>query len=326
MENKAMKQLLPLLLFVALLVGASCVSRPWHRTAGEYVVVQPGPTDTLESVAESFGGGEAGLKAIETLNPSELTPRNTPLLVPAKPAYELGIRSDGYQLVPVLTYRWVGGAGDGPGLVRVQADLLELETSGCNVLSPDDFLSFIRMERSIPERSVLLAFEVHHAEEFRALVPQLSRPGLTGLLFVDPALVGTEGALTWEEVTLLAGEGFEPSLIPTTEDKLSAPAAKESLVGYARRVKEAITSSHALLARHTKAPLRFAAYPDNQGNSVMASVLTSLGIKGIFRQGDGGNPFFSDNLSVVRMDVGARGAEVPLRRYLDTFRHAELAW
>jgi len=321
-----MKQLLPLLLCAALFLGASCVSRPWHRTAGEYVVVQPGPTETLESVAESFGGGAAGLKAIETLNPSELTPRNTPLLVPAKPAYELGIRSDGYQLVPVLSYRWMGGGGEGPASGRVLADLLELETSGCNILSPDDFLAFIRMERSIPKRSVLLAFEVHEAEAFRALIPQLSRPGLTGLLFVDPAFVGTEGALTWEEVTHLADEGFEPSLIPTTEKELSAPASKESLVGYARRVKEVITSSHALLDRHTKAPLRFAAYPDNQGNSVMASVLASLGMKGIFRLGDGGNPFFCDNLSVVRMDVGQRGAEVPLTRYLDTFRHAELAW
>ncbi|BCS95058.1 hypothetical protein DSLASN_06900 [Desulfoluna limicola] len=321
-----MKQLLPILLCAALFFGASCVSRPWHRTAGEYVVVQPGPTETLESVAESFGGGEAGLKAIETLNPSELTPRNTPLLVPAKPAYELGIRSDGYQLVPVLTYRWMDGGGDGPDSARVQADLLALETAGCHVLSPDDFLAFIRMDRSIPERSVLLAFEVHQAQEFRALIPHISRPGLTGLLFVAPDVVGTQGALTWEEVTHLASQGFEPSLIPTTEKALSAPAAKESLVGYARRVKEAITSSHALLAGHTKTPLRFAAYPDNQGNSIMASVLASLGMKGIFRLGDGGNPFFCDNLSVVRMDVGARGAEVPVTRYLDTFRRAELAW
>ena len=324
MENKTRQYVL--LLFGVLFLGASCVGRPWHRPAGEYVVVQPGPGETLESVAEAFGGGVAGLKAIETLNPRELTPRNTPLLVPAKPAYELGIRSGGYQLVPVLTYRWPDEAGEDTVSKRVLADLLQLETSGYTFLSPDDFLSFIRMERSIPRRSVLLAFEVHHAENFRTLIPHLSRPDLTGLLFVDPAVVGTEGALTWEEAIRLADEGFEFSLVLTTEEGLSSPAAKESLVGYARRVKKVVNSSHAILARYAKTPVRFAAYPDNQGNSVIASVMVSLGIQSIFMMGNEGNPFFCDNLSAVRMDVGGRGAEVPLTRYLDTFRKAELAW
>ncbi|WP_300668977.1 hypothetical protein [Desulfoluna sp.] len=325
MESKAITPYWLFLLGV-FFFGVACVGSPWHRQAGEYEVVQPAPGETLESVAESFGGGAAGLRTIESLNPRALTPGNTPLLVPSKPVYELGIRPDGYPVVPVLSYRWGPEAGTGPSLARVQADLLQLEASGCTLLSPSDFLAFIRMERSIPEQSVLLAFEVSRAEAFRALVSSLSTPGLTGLLFVDPAGVGEEGALTWEEVRRLSGEGIEPALLPPTETGLSAPVGEESLVGYARRVKDVISTSHALLVQQAKMPVRFAAYPDNQGNSVMASVMVSLGIQWIFIQGTGGNPFFCDPLSVVRMDVGRRGAEVPLSRYLDTFRRADLSW
>lgn len=320
-----MKRFLSLLL-VPILLTVSCVGRPWHRGAGDYVVVQPAPGQGLAQVAEAFGGGGEALPAIVALNPSELTPKNSPLLVPVTPAYELGIRADGYQVVPVLTYRWGKKAGAEPLAGRVRADLLLLESLGCTLLAPSDFLGFVRMERSVPERSVLLAFEVHSAEGFRALSDEETPKLPPGLLFLDPSEVGTQGHLSWEEVESLAGAGLEPALIPSASEGLAAPAEKESLVAYTRRVKEGITSSRALLARHTTGPVRFAAYPGNGGNSVMASVMVSLGIQGIFRWGAKGNPFFCDTLGLVRMDAGARGADVSLDRYLDTFRKADVSW
>lgn len=325
MDSKPMKRFLSLVL-LPLLLTVSCVGRPWHRGAGDYLVVQPAPGQGLAQVAEAFGGGGEGLPAIEALNPSELTPKNSPLLVPVTPAYELGIRADGYQVVPVLTYRWGKKAGAESLAARVRADLLLLDSLGCTRLSPSEFLGFVRMERSVPERSVLLAFEVHRAEGFRALLAQGEPTLPPGLLFLDPKGVGTQGNLSWEEVQSLAAAGLEPALIPAAPEGLAAPAEKESLVAYARRVQEGITSSRALLARHTTGPVRFAVYPGNGGNSVMASVMVSLGIQGIFRWGDKGNPFFGDTLGLVRMDAGARGADAPLDRYLDTFRKADLSW
>ncbi|SCY27544.1 hypothetical protein [Desulfoluna spongiiphila] len=313
-------------LLVFLVAGSSCVERPWHHSAGEYVVVQPSAGQSLDTVASDFGGGPAGLPAIEALNPPALTPANTPLLVPATPAYELGIRAGGYQVVPVLTYRWVGGADFEALEARLRADLLQLQSLGHSLLSPDEFLGFIRMERSVSSGAVLLAFEVYHAEGFRAFWERSSDLGLTGLLFIEPSTVGTEGALTWEEVARLSGDAMEPALLPPGGQGLTAPASKETLVGYTLRVKETITTSHGLLAGNVPGPVRFAAYPDGVGNSVMASVMVSLGMKGIFISGEEGNPFFCDNLSVVRMDAGGRGAEVPLDRYLDTFREAALSW
>ena len=313
-------------LLVFLVAGSACVERPWHHSAGEYVVVQPAAGQSLDTVASDFGGGPAGLPAIEALNPPLLTPANTPLLVPATPAYELGIRAGGYQVVPVLTYRWLEGTDFKALEARLKADLLQLESLGHPLLSPDEFLGFIRMERSVSKGAVLLAFEVKHVEGFNDFLARNPSMGLSGLLFLDPSTVGTAGALTWDEVSRLAGEGLEPALLPAGDQELSAPVPKETLVGYTLRVKETITASHVLLADNTTGAVRFAAYPDGVGNSVIASVMVSLGIKGIFMIGEGGNPFFCDNLSVVRMDAGGRGAEVPLGRYLDTFREAALSW
>ncbi|VFQ46974.1 hypothetical protein [Desulfoluna butyratoxydans] len=325
MENKFERRLWGLVLALFFL-GSACTARPWHHDAGEYVVVQPGPGESLEKVAADFGGGAAGLPAVEALNPPGLTPANTPLLVPTTPAYDLGIRSDGYQTVPVLTYRWLDGEHSESVEKRLQSDLLQLKSMGASLLTPEAFLGFIRMERSVSRGAVLLAFEVTHAEGFRDFLSEAEHTELPGLLFLDPSQVGEAGQLTWEEVVQLAQGGLEPALLPAEARGLSAPAPKESLVGYTRRVKEAVTSSHKRLVSHTGQPVRFAAYPDGTGNSVLASVMVSLGTKGIFVFGEGGNPFFCDNLSIVRMDAGARGAEEPLDRYLDTFRKARLAW
>lgn len=325
MEIKSERRLWVVLLALFFL-GSACTARPWHHDAGEYVVVQPGPGESLEKVAADFGGGDAGLPAVKALNPPGLTPANTPLLVPTTPAYDLGIRSDGYQAVPVLTYRWIDGEHSEAVGKHLQDDLLQLKTMGAALLTPEAFLGFIRMERSVSKGAVLLAFEVRDAEGFRDFLEKVGHMKLTGLLFLDPSEVGAPGQLTWEEVAQLAQGGLEPALLPAEARGLSSPAPKESLVGYTRRVKKSITTSHERLESHTGQPVRFAAYPDGTGNSVLASVMVSLGTKGIFVLGDGGNPFFCDNLSIVRMDVGGRGAEEPLEPFLDTFREARLAW
>lgn len=325
MGNRATAWCGLLFALVLLGLGGSCGGGAWHRQAGKYVVVQPGPGETRASVAEAFGGGRRGIKALDTLNPPALTPGNAPLLVPVSPGGDLGIRSTGYPVVPVLSYRW-DDTGIDPSPARLRTDLTHLKSSGYTLLSPDDFLSFIRMERALPDRSVLITLEVHRAEGFRALLPFVTTFGSGGLLFVDPAEVGTKGGLSWDEVRGLAAAGFETSLIPSTEKGLTAPLARESLVGYVKRVKAALAASHGRLTRQAKSPVRFAAYPDNQGNSVMASVLISLGVDGVFQLGDGGNPFFCDPLGLIRMDVGGRGAQEPLVPYLETFRTADLSW
>lgn len=264
------------------------------------------------------------LRAIEALNPLSLTSKNGPFLVPTTPVLDLGLRADGYPLVPVLFYRW-GEAGI--DLNRVREDLQFLASQGHTALSADDFLAFIRMETAVPEGAVLLAFEPGtKAVDFKAIVPFLLRQVGAGLLFVDPAVVGTPGALTWDEVRAFAEMGFEPALVPGSGRSLSAPQLKESLVGYARRVKKRISSSSEHLARGAGVKVRFAAYPDGVGNSMMAAVMALLKIQGVFRDGGEGNPFFCDAFSLERMDAGQRGWDVPLARCLDTFRKAELAW
>ena len=175
--------------------------------------------------------------------------------------------------------------------------------------------------------AVLLAFEPGtKAQDFKTLAPLLSSQVGAGLLFVDPAVVGTPGALTWDEVRLFVDMGFEAALVPGSGRSLSAPQEKETLVGYARRVKKKIALSAGNLARGAGVQVRFAAYPDGVGNSVMAAAMASLKIQGVFRDGGEGNPFFCDAFRLERMDAGQRGRGVPLDRYLDTFRKAELAW
>ncbi|MCG8471496.1 MAG: hypothetical protein MI742_06520 [Desulfobacterales bacterium] len=308
-------------LVLALLTLIGCVGAPYETRLGAYLVVKPAPGESLEDVAARIPAGSEGLPLIRSLNPAELTSAFSPLLVPSESAFELGLRVDGYPVVPTLCWRFL--KGENPSVERLKQDIKALEAAGYTFLAPKVFLSFLKMKASVPERSVVVSFEVEDAKTFRPLIPFLVEKNVPGLLFVDALEVEHGEALQWDEIKTLLKVGLEPAPVLTNTKGLETPQGKESLEAYAIRVRKSL--KRALDALKVRGDSLFVAMPQKRG-SVVCAVLKSFSVSGVYALGTGGNAFFSDPFSLVRQEMKDDAPMVPVFSLIQTFQKADLSW
>jgi len=96
--------------------------------------------------------------------------------------------------------------------------LAYLADNGYHTLSSAEYVDVLTGARPAPERAVVLTFDDGRASLWSVGRPQLERHGMKGIVFVVPGRVasraepelarGEEGFLTWEQVEVLAREGF----------------------------------------------------------------------------------------------------------------------
>ena len=295
-----------------------CLKSPYQSQLGDCIVVQPGPGETLAGVAEKTPAGLANLPIIGALNPAGSASSFAPVLVPKAPDRDLGIRADGYPVVPTLTWRLSDDHGASP--LQVKLDLEELLAEGVVFASPDAFLSWLSLESAIPEKSVLLGFEVVSPEVLEAVLPHLKAMGARGLLFADAQALKEGDGTALEMLAALSDEGFELAMV-IDSDGLNEPQEGEGLDAFATRVKGTLEANRLAFP----VPVRFALTSQRPG-SVLLSVLKSMGVSGVYVPGEGGNTIFSNPLHLVRQDLTGRDALVPVVSLFSTFNEVNLSW
>lgn len=245
----------------------------------EFVVLQV-KGDNARSLAKRFLGDADLYWVIEDANAPRLIAPGRQIIIPLKEHNPSGIDFHGYQTVPILCYHRFGDHGDRLEVSEEQfrEQLSYLKEHDYRVISLADLQEFLRGERALPKRAVVLTIDDGHRSIYRVAFPLLKKFGYPATLFVYSDYINN-GGLHWRELE----EMVESGLITVqshskTHDNLTRRRLGETETRYRRRLRDEVNIPTALLRRRLDRKVEFYAYPFGDANK---QVIQELRVNGL---------------------------------------------
>jgi peptidoglycan/xylan/chitin deacetylase (PgdA/CDA1 family) len=307
----------------ALLLGAcaSATPSPAPRAAGEPPKPAPRPAayqsddfivtfaqagDTAESLAERYLGGADKAWMVEDYTGLRVFTPDQEVVIPRRPWNPAGVTPGGYQIVPILTYHNLGEQAKGR-LVLAASSFREqmryLKTNGYRVVSLADFVEFTRLNRQLPQRSVVLTFDdgYHSFKDFA--YPVLKDLGFTATLFIYTDWVGAgRAALSWNDLREMAAAGFDIEAHTKTHADLRR-AQGESEAQYARRMQAELEQPQELFTKNLGHRSQILAYPYGRWDEGLLPKVKEYGYIAAFSVRRQGNASFVRSLAGHRSQI-----------------------
>ena len=260
-----------------------------------YAVVVAGPGETTASLADRFLGDPAMSWRIEDANGISRVDPGQRVIVPLQPVNRIGVFSNGYQTVPVISYHRFG-AGRGRLSLATEAfkeQMAYLQDHGYRVIPLADVLAFMRGKGEIPQRSVVLTIDDGYRSVYHIAFPVLKKYGFPATVFIYTDYIGN-GGLSWKQMAEMHRSGlisFQPHSKTHSNLTLSEPA--ESIDAYLERLDSEIRLPKALLSKRIKEPIFSYAYPFGAVNRPVVEELKANDLAVGVTVDRGGNPFFA---------------------------------
>jgi peptidoglycan/xylan/chitin deacetylase (PgdA/CDA1 family) len=293
-----------LALLSLLLLGGGCATdgffaaswRPSRVLArdDEFVVVQVG-RDDARSLAKRFLGDAERYWVIEDANAARPVALGEQVVIPLKQRNPTGIDYHGYQTVPILCYHRFGEHGDRLEVSEAQfrEQLNYLKAHDYRVIPMADLPEFLRGERALPKRAVVLTIDDGHRSIYKIAYPLLKEFGYPATLFVYSDYLD-KGGLRWRELEEMVDSGLitvQPH--SQTHDNLTLRRRGESDARYRRRLRNEVNGPTALLRQRLNHKVEFYAYPYGDANPQVMEELRVNGIKLGLTVQPHGNPAFA---------------------------------
>lgn len=297
-----------------------------------FIVAFAKPGDTAEGLAaRHLGGAERAWMIEDWMGGRSFAPGQV-VVIPREQWTPAGVVATGYQLVPILVYHNVaaqrrGGRNDLTiAAATFEAQMRYLKSEGYRTVGLRDFLDFTAQRRQLPTRSVLLAFDDNYRGFLQYAHPILRELGFTATLFVPTDQVGTSAKspfLTWQELAMLAREGFDVQAHSKTHGNLRRRSG-ESGPDHARRMDAELGQPQALFEKHLEQRSASVAYPyGDVDDEVMGHVQRHGYVRGftVHRQA---NPAFAPPLQLHRSQVYGEWSLTDFTKNLNTFHREDL--
>jgi peptidoglycan/xylan/chitin deacetylase (PgdA/CDA1 family) len=260
----------------------------------EFMVVKVG-RDDARSLARRFLGDADRYWVIEDANAPRPVATGEQVIIPLKQRNPSGIDYHGYQTVPILCYHRFGDHGERLEVSGAQfrEQLSYLKKHDYRVIRMSELLAFLRGERALPKRSVLLTIDDGHRSIYQVAYPLLKEFGFPATLFVYSDYIGN-GGLRWQELEEMVESGLitvQPH--SKTHDNLIRRRAGESSTHYRRRLRTEVNEPTGLLRRRLNGKIEFYAYPYGDANQQVIEELRVNGLKLGLTVQPHGNPAFA---------------------------------
>lgn len=318
-----------LLLFCLVFLAACAAPGPKtvHKVEKDFIFATIRPEDSYHSLAAAYlnDPSKAWLIA-QSNNGKDLVPGRM-VVIPLRPLYQGGLKSDGYQTVPVLAYH---------GFSEQKADKMHvtkadfenqmkcLKDKGYSVITLDQFLDFLNFKFSIPPKSVVLTFDSGWRTVYDIAYPILKKYGYPAALFVQTDFIGHETAMSWDQLEELRDNGFDIQCHINTHHSLAHLKKDASFKSYFQTMDMEMRRAEEIIKRKLGVECEFLAYPSLGTNDLFIAVLKKRGYRGVFTDRQGGNPFFVNNYAINRAMISG---EFDLHQFileLKVFEKAEL--
>jgi peptidoglycan/xylan/chitin deacetylase (PgdA/CDA1 family) len=319
-----------LVLLVALAGCATPASRPTVvGRSDDFLLVRPTPSDTYESLAKEFLS-DASLAPVladantsETLNPTRL------VVVPLRPLNPSGVNSEGYQAVPILAYHQFTRKKPASLMEVTDASFQQqmdyLQSAGYRVITLGELAGFLRMERPIPQRAVVITIDDGYHSVYDIAYPILKAHGFRATLFVYTDFVGARLGLSWDQIKEMdAGGVIDVQSHSKSHGSMSRSPSDISPNAYAARVTREITVPEALLRERLGKSIDQFAYPYGDSSSVVVSALNQRHYGTAVTVWRGANPAFTNPLMLRRDMVYSDYSLDAFKKLLKVYQPADL--
>ena len=268
------------------------------------VLYQPAVGDSFASIAQRVLGRADLAWTLAEANRATQPQPGDPVVVPLKPLNPLGVDADSYQTVPILCYHRFGTGSNrmllSPAGFAAQLDWLA--RNGFQVIRLAQLLEFLRGNRALPRKSVVITIDDGYESVHRYAWPLLKKYGFPATLFVYTDFIGYGEALSWSQLQELAHSGLiDIQAHSKTHRNLLDRFANEDDERYRRNLElEARSPKETLEKRLPGVRVRHFAYPFGDVNEQMLAALTRQQFELGLTVTPGGNAFFAQPLMLRR--------------------------
>jgi peptidoglycan/xylan/chitin deacetylase (PgdA/CDA1 family) len=316
-----------------LFLAACAVGTPKHRNAPKafiddnFILVKTTDEDTLSSLAaDHLNDPKKGWLIAEFNNVKTLTSGRT-VIIPLSPLHKGGLKTDGFQSVPVLVYHNFSKNSSGKTSVAeadFEAQMKYLKENGFHVISLDQLLDFIDYKEPIPEKSVVITVDDAWGSIYDIAFPVLKKYGFPATFFIYTDFIGGGKAMSWEQIQTISEQGFDIQCQTKTHRDLTARKKNESFEEYFKALEMEIDYPNTLMEKKLKKKCKYLAYPYGQTNDLIIAILKKQGYRAAFTVERGSNPFFVDKYRIHRSIIHGKHDIESFKENLSVFQKNEL--
>ena len=310
--------------FFALIVAMVCFAcstpppvqkRPFYNA--EIITIEEG--DSLKSLAAKYLSDPSKSHIIAEFNLKSSVAPGQQIVIPLIPLRRGGLQSSGYQTVPLLRYAKFSESPAGPLAVSRRAfesQMEYLKDQGYQVISIDQFMEFLDFKDQAPQKSVVISIDDGWKSFFEVAYPVLKKYGYPATLFVQPDLIGNKDALSWQQLSYMAGDGLDVQCRVRTHRSLKKLQIKNELNRYLTELDRELLQSKAAIESKLGKTCRYLAYPDGPTNSLLIAFAKKHGFRAGFKSRGNSNPFFVGQYQIQRATVTGNEDLAAYRRKL----------
>ena len=302
--------------------GPPAAPGPTEYRSPDYLVVRLEADTTPAELARRHLGDDAMAWVIEEANPGAGFRRGEAIAVPLRLPNRGGLRRDGFQTIPILTYHWFAEECPSPLCMPAAAfrrQMSYLKDNGYHVLNADELYAFIQHRHALPPRSVLITIDDGFRSVYDIAYPILREHGFTAVLFIYTELIDVAPvAMTWTQLTELRRNGFAIGSHTIHHSDLTVPRDGETPADFAARVDAELVGSKRILDRRLSQDTWLLAYPYGNYDAKTIASSRRAGYKLAMSVKRGGNAFFADPFTLKRDQILERDSATFARR-LNTF-------
>jgi peptidoglycan/xylan/chitin deacetylase (PgdA/CDA1 family) len=271
-----------------------------------YIVVELQRRETPADLALRFLGDRSRAWVIEEANKSVPFEEGQFIVIPLMEDRG-GLTPDGYQMVPILCYHRFAERCSAPfctPAAEFEEQLRYLKENGYRVIPLSEFQEFVTYSRSIPPKSVVITLDDGYQSIYEIAYPILKKYGFTATLFIYTNFIGSaKSAMTWDELRQMKADGFEVGSHSLSHCDLTRKKEGESDQAFLERVNEELVVSKQIIDQKLGQDTVYLAYPYGAYDPAVLALSQEAGYKLGFSVKNGGNPFFSDPLTIKRDQI-----------------------
>jgi peptidoglycan/xylan/chitin deacetylase (PgdA/CDA1 family) len=274
------------LIICALLLGGC--STPLFRSFSsqviakdrDFIVLRVGDEDS-RALAKRYLRDESLYWVIEDANHPTPISAGQAIVIPLKTENPTGIEYNSYQTVPILCYHRFGKRNGRmevtPAMFRQQ--MAFLKKNNYRVIPLKDIVGFLKGEKQLPKRAVVLTIDDGHRSIYKEAFPVLKEYGYPATVFVYSDYINNGGLKTKELVAMKKSGLINIQPHSKSHSNLTVRQAGESRSQYQQRVRQEIALPNEKLVNYLGEKPRYYAYPFGDSNDLVIKELQANGLQ-----------------------------------------------
>jgi len=326
-------KIVSLLIFAVLCLQGCANQSDQQRELAEnsaFKIVQVNAGDSYASLAQEFLGNASYASVIERYNPDLLLSASPYIAIPKQVINRSAVFSNGYQLIPILCYHQFTKENKGRTRMEVpetefRAQMKYLHDNGYTVVTLADVGLFIRGNKELPDKSVVITIDDGYKSYMDIAWPILQEYGFASTMFVYPEFVGAGIALKWQDVKKLNRQALiDIQSHSKTHDSLSRRPGGESDDDYLKRLKFEVVDAEHIISKRIDHVINQFAYPYGNTSPMLIELLQANEYDLAVTVERGSNPAFSAPFLLNRTMIYGGDSLDTFIRSLDTYAQMDL--